>query len=289
MKSGYIAIIGEPNSGKSTLLNRILGERLSIVTPKAQTTRQRIVGIHNAPGAQMIFLDTPGLHDSEKPLNRFMMGEAGAAVKDADVVCVVVDAADSAMPKKACRFHKGSKCVVALNKLDTILDRPWEAVVGEYRALCGGVEAFGISAKTGHGVDALVAKLAEMLPEGEPFYPCDIYTEHPVRFIAAEMIREQAMLCMHQEIPYSVAVEIEEYREEPHIHRIQASIVVDKDSQKGMVIGSGGQMIKRIGELSRAKIEALVGAKVFLKLLVKVDKNWTRKPRAIKRYFQTSR
>lgn len=283
MRSGYISIIGKPNSGKSTLLNKILGEQLSIVTHKAQTTRQKVLGIHNAPGVQMIFLDTPGIHESVKPINQFMMEQVAAAVGDADVICYVQDVNDADLNILSEKWDlRTKKVIVAVNKLDKILDRPWESVVSEYERSFKDFSVMGISAKTGFGVDALVARLADLLPEGQPFYPDDIYTEHPVRFLVSEIIREQVLLLMQEEIPYSVAVEIEDYKEEPKIHRIHASIIVEKESQKGMVIGAGGKMIKKIGEQSRAKIEALVGIKVFLKLFVKVEKNWTKNPNMVK-------
>lgn len=283
MKAGYISIIGRPNSGKSTLLNRILGEQLSIVTRKAQTTRHKIIGIHNVPGAQMIFLDTPGIHESKKPLNQYMMEVVDAAAQDADVICWVEDVTqDQGLRIKDL---SAEKTLIVLNKLDLVLDRPWQDVIDMYKEKFKDREVVGISAKTGYGVDELVSKLAEKLPEGEPFYPDDMYTEHPLRFIVAEIIREQVLDLMHQEIPYSVAIEIEQYKEEENIHRIFANIVVDKESQKGMIIGSGGQMIKKIGELARTKIEQIVGCRVFLKLFVKVEKNWTKDPKAIKRLY----
>ncbi len=289
MKSGYVSIIGRPNSGKSTLLNKILGEELSIVTPKAQTTRHKVVGIHNLPGAQIVFLDTPGFHESEKAINKYMMEVVEHAIKDADVICVVIDVIKD--HEKGTSFVEllknvdKSKVILAINKLDTILDRPWETIIADYQARYEGYQVVGISAKSGHGVNELIDLMADPLPEGEPFYPDNIYTEHPVRFLVAETIREQIIYQMHQEIPHSIAVEIEDYKEEDHIHRIHAAIVVDKDSQKGMIIGKGGHQIKKIGEAARAKIEALVGIKVFLKLFVKVEKNWTKDPQAIKRLY----
>jgi GTP-binding protein Era len=286
MKSGYISIIGKPNSGKSTLLNKILGEELSIVTHKAQTTRQKIVGIHNVPGAQMIFLDTPGIHDSKKPINQYMMGVVDAAHKDADVICIVIDITDKDLTDLLDqKITDSENVIIVLNKLDLIMDRPWQSVADEYKTKFPKNEVVGISAKTGLGVDELVANLIEKLPEGEPFYPDDIYTEHPVRFLVAEIIREQVLLNMHQEVPYSVAVEIEDYKEQETIHKIHAAVIVEKESQKRMIIGTGGKMIKKIGQTARVKIESLVGMKVFLKLFVKVEQNWTKDQKAIKRLY----
>lgn len=296
MKSGYIAIVGRPNSGKSTLLNKILGERLSIVTHKAQTTRHRIVGIHNTKGAQMIFLDTPGIHESEKELNKYMMGSIEQAISDADVVCLVVDVREARSrkpeagenksdPRPLASGFKRKNVIYILNKIDLILDQSWLKIVEDFQKQYDEYETIAISAKTGFGVEELVTRLKESLPEGECLYPDDIYTEHPMRFLAAELIREQVFLLMHDEVPYSVAVEIEGYKEKPKIDSISAAIVVEKESQKAMVIGKGGQMIKKIGESARLKIEEMTGKKAFLKLFVKVEKNWTKDPKQIKALF----
>lgn len=292
MKSGYISLIGLPNTGKSTLLNRILGEQLSIATRKAQTTRHKIVGIHNLPGGQLVFLDTPGIHDSNKPLNRYMMEVVDSALGDADVICWIIDVKNEAAEQiknstvlTHLAKHPEKKIIIAVNKVDLVMDKTWETIARDYKEATGFENVVAVSAKTGFGVDELAAKLQENLPDGEPFYPDDIFTEHPVRFLVAEIIRENILELMHEELPYSVAVEIESYKEEENIHRIQAAIIVDKDSQKGMMIGAGGRMIKKIGELSRKKIENLVGTKVFLKLFVKVEKNWTKDPAAIKKIY----
>lgn len=292
MKCGYVSIIGRPNSGKSTLLNKILGESLSIVTHKAQTTRRKITGIHTTPEAQILFLDTPGYHESSKPLNQYMMDEVRGAIKDADVICWVVDGhsresgnleqtLDSCFRRNdTTKKLQLSKIIIAFNKCDLSKNDDL------FKQLSDQYSTINISAKTGVGIDQLVNALIEKLPEGPPFYPDDIYTEHPVRFLVAEIIREQILNLMHQEIPYSIAVEIEDYKEEERIHRIQAAIIVDKESQKGMVIGTGGEMIKKIGSAARVKIESLVDCKVFLKLFVKVEKNWTKDPKTVKRILE---
>lgn len=289
MKSGYVSIVGRPNSGKSTLLNRILGEELSIVTPKAQTTRHKIIGIHNMDGAQIIFLDTPGYHESSKPLNQFMTEQIESAILDSDVICWLFDV--SCPPVEIERDISSSimdikpdKAIIVLNKVDMIFGRSWKDVHSEYKGRFKSFDVEVISAKTGLGVDELVSRLKEKLPSGEPFYSDDIYTKHPVRFLVSETIREQVFNLMHQEIPYSVAVEVETYKEEKNIHRIHASIIVEKESQKGMVIGKDGAMIKKIGEISRVKIEHLVGIKVFLKLFVRVEKNWTKNRSMIRKF-----
>lgn len=287
MKAGYVSLVGLPNSGKSTLLNKILGEKLAIVTRKAQTTRQKIVGIHNMPGVQIVFLDTPGMHKSEKPLNKYMMAVVDAAIEDADLVAYVIDISGSSGHPEPVEGWKTKNFVIILNKVDLVLDNPWQETVDQFKTKYEINDVVAVSAKTGFGVDELINKIAEKLPEGDPFYPEDIYTEHPLRFIVSEIVREQVLLNMHQEIPYSIAVEVEDYKEEENIHRIYASIVVEKESQKGMIIGAGGRMIKNIGRSARAKIESIVRTKVFLKLFVKVEKNWTKDPKAIKRLYSS--
>jgi len=329
MKSGRIAIIGRPNVGKSTLVNRLIGEQLSIVTPKPQTTRQNIVGIYNAQGIQAVFLDTPGFHESKKAINKAMVERIGEALSSADVVVLMVEP-DKRGPTDVELELFGRACkniIIVINKIDTVLDEPWGLVVerywnafnsppppspsplkGEGKRSCttlsfsrekkeketcqtipspfrgegqGGGEisnipVIAVSAALGNGCDTLLNKIVEFLPEGEPVYPVDEYTEHTLRFLTAELIREQATLILKQELPYSLKVEVEDFKEGPPIVKIRASIIVEKESQKGIVIGAKGAMIKKIGTLAREKIEKLVGGKVYLELFVKVVKDWTK-------------
>jgi GTP-binding protein Era len=287
MKSGFIAIIGQPNVGKSTLLNRFIGESLAIVTPKPQTTRQNIKGILNKKDVQAIFLDTPGFHESTKLLNKVMVEKVGEALADADVAVLMMEPKKKTDDIDRTLFNKISgvgKKIIAINKIDTVMGKPWGEIVEKYWKEFDETPTVAISATKGANCDILLDKIIEFLPEGEPFYPVDEYTEHPVRFLAAEIIREQAMLTLHQELPYSLAVEIDEFKDAASaggITRIRAFIIVEKDSQKAIVIGSGGSMIKKIGTLARVKIEALVGTKVFLELFAKVEPNWTRDPNII--------
>ncbi|MBN1282172.1 MAG: GTPase Era [Proteobacteria bacterium] len=288
MKSGFVAIIGRPNVGKSTLVNAILREQLAIVTPKEQTTRHRIIGILNAEGSQIVFLDTPGFHRSRKPLNRAMNEIVSAVMDDADVVCLLVDAAsrDHAIERELFGRIGADRCVVVANKSDLVERSGFEAAALKFRDEWGAREMVFVSALRGDGVPELVEAIRERLPEGEPLYPTDSYTAHPVRFLAAEIIRKQLFLQMHEEIPYSAAVEIEEFRDpraEGELTRIVAAIVVERESQKGMVIGKGGSRIKEIGTRARKEIEELVGGRVFLDLSVRVVRDWTKDPESIKK------
>lgn len=280
-KSGYAAIIGRPNVGKSTLLNAIVGEPLSIVTPKPQTTRHKISGIYNDSDSQIVFLDTPGYHQSSKPLNRVMNDIVDRVVGDADVICLMIEAG-----QKDIEIEKGlfdrigvNRCIVLINKADTVARGEYDAMALRIRDEWNAKELIILSALKNHGVAELIETIKKRLPEGEPFFPTDIYTEHPVRFIAAELVREEVIVQMRQEIPYAAAVIIDDFKdatEAKPITVIKATIVVEKDSQKAMVIGKGGSRIKEIGKKSRGKIEKLVGGKVFLELNVRVEKDWTK-------------
>lgn len=291
-KAGYVAIVGRPNVGKSTLLNAILGERLAIVTPKPQTTRHRITGILNNKEMQIIFLDTPGYHQSGKPLNQVMNEVVDSVISDADVVCLMVEAAQDDVEIEHGLFNRigADRCIVVVNKADLVGRDRFENIAEKFHQW-GTKELVIISALMNIGTYELVETLKGRLPEGHPFYPEDIYTEHPVRFIAAELIREEVFRQMHQEIPYSSAIEIEEFKdptEERPLTRIRAAIVVERDSQKSMIIGKGGRRIKEIGTRARMKIEELVGGKVYLDLFVRVEKDWTKDEEAIRRMYGQS-
>jgi len=292
-KAGFVAIIGRPNVGKSTLLNAILGERLAIVTPKPQTTRHRIVGILNEPDAQIVFLDTPGYHRSEKPLNQAMNDIVDSVIDDADVCCLMLEAPAKDLEMERSLFERigSERCILVANKSDLVQRADFEKIAVRFRDEWGARELVLLSALKNEGVQTLIHAIRAHLPEGEAFYPDDSYTSHPVRFIAAELIREQLFLQMQQEIPYSSAVEIEEFKdatESDPITRIRAAVVVEKESQKAMVIGKGGRRIKEIGTRARKAIEELVGGKVFLELQVKVEKDWTKDRDAIRRLGYSS-
>lgn len=280
-RCGYVAIVGRPNVGKSTLLNAILGERVAIVTPKPQTTRHRIMGILNSPDAQVIFLDTPGYHLSRKPLNQAMNEIVDRVQADADLVCLLMEAGkgEAEIERELFRRIGADRALVVLTKCDLIPRDRYDELARHFRDAWGAKELVILSALKNQGVATLVEALKERLPEGPALYPDDIFTEHPVRFLVSELIREQLFLQMREEIPYAAAVVIEEFKDTTPDHPvtlIRASIVLEKESQKGMVVGRGGRRIKEIGRKSRPGIEALVGGKVFLDLSVRVEKDWTK-------------
>lgn len=286
-KSGYVALIGQPNVGKSTLLNAILGERLAIVTPKPQTTRHRITGIYNEKDCQIIFLDTPGYHESPKPLNQAMLEVVDDVMHDADVVCLMVepDSDDPKLDRELFDRIGAGRCIVLINKADTVHEDRFKELAQQLHDAWGAREVLVISALKNIGVVSLIEAIKGRLPEGPAYYPQDEFTDLNLRFLAGEIIREQVFDQMHQEIPYSAAVQVEEFREPregERVTRIAASIVLEKDSQKGMVIGKKGSRIKDIGRKARERIEDLVGGKVYLELNVRVEKNWTKDDRLLR-------
>jgi len=284
-KAGFVAIVGAPNAGKSTLLNHILGEKVAIVTPKPQTTRHRILGVHTQsdPPAQLVFWDTPGLHTPGKVLlNQEMMNRALAALTDSDIALWVVDAQKRGREHDtALEVVMQNRCrpvIVALNKVDAAPDKTQLLpLINEIQVKVAPEVIVPISARTGDGVPALLAEAIKLLPANPPFYPEDTLTDQPERIIAAEMIREAVFKFTSQEIPYSTAVTIDEFKEEPHIINIAATIHVEKESQKGVIIGAQGAMIKKIGHTSRLAIERMTGAKVFLQLFVRTTRDWSKK------------
>jgi GTPase len=284
-RAGIVTVAGRPNAGKSTLLNRIVGEKLAIVSPKPQSTRDRIVGIHSAGETQIILLDTPGLLDPRYALQRAMRATALAALADADVILYLADAtAGEPEPLGAVaglEHPLRAPIVLALNKVDLVPAASREGL----RARAP--DAALISAATGDGVDALVARLAAMLPESPFLYPEDELSTQTVRFFVAELIRETAFEQLDDELPYGVACVIEEFRESQTPVYIRAVLHVERDSQKRILIGSGGRRIRAIGRDSRRKIETLVGSPVYLDLWVKVLPNWRRNPRALARLGYT--
>lgn len=286
-KSGTIAILGQPNVGKSTLLNRIIGEPVAIVTSKPQTTRNRILGILHRPEAQIVFVDTPGYHSIPRALNQFMLNEIEQTINESDGCCFLVDP-DPEFPElndELLERLASKNPIVVVNKADTLTAAEKEEIASELRRRWNLKELFFISAKSGDGVEELIRRFIEGLSVGPPFYSDDVYTQMPLRFLAAEAVREQALLLLNQELPYGIAVEILGFEEKPTITVIKANIVVDRPSHKSMVIGSKGQMIKKIGTRAREKIELLMGGtKVFLELFVKVDEDWTKSPDKLRTY-----
>jgi len=290
-RCGVVAIAGRPNVGKSTLLNRLLGAKIAIVTPKPQTTRDRILGVLTLPGCQVLFHDAPGIHSPHRALNRRMVSEALAAIADADVVVMVTDAraASAAAGEDRHVLDRVAACgrpvVLALNKIDTIAKPALLPVIDAFSRAHPFAAVVPVSALTGDGLDVLVGEVRALLPEGPPLYPADDLSDRSLRFIAAEVVREKLMLFAREEVPYSAAVTIDQFLEPapPEVVRIFATIHVERDSQKAIVIGKGGAMLKRIGSAAREDIEALVGRKVFLKLFVAVDRDWSTTDAGLKR------
>jgi GTP-binding protein Era len=289
-RSGFISIIGRPNVGKSTLLNRILGTKIAITANKPQTTRNRILGIHNMPGAQLLFLDTPGIHRATGKLNRFMVDQALSACSGVDLILYVVEVKDRPGPGDDFILDvlRQSQLPVLLliNKIDQL---PKERQLELMAAFAGRFpfrEIVPVSAQSGENVDYLLNLLPRYLKEGPPYYAEDMITDLPERFIVAEMIREQVLKQIHDEIPYRVATLVEHFEEKPekNLVVIQAVIIVDRDTHKGILVGKQGATIRAIGKAARIDIERLLDARVFLELFVKVQKNWTESERLLKEF-----
>ncbi len=288
-KSGYVAIIGRPNVGKSTLLNSILGQKVAIVTPKPQTTRNRIVGIKNLPGAQIVFLDTPGIHKPKERLGEYMVREAMRTLKEVDIVVTMVEPWKPRMAEqkliesiKQAKDKYSYKTILAINKIDTVKKAELLPIIDAYSHLMDFEEIIPISALKGDGLDRLLQLLVRYLPEGPKYYPEDMLTDQLERFMVSEIIREKVMLLTRDEIPYSTAVEILSWEDKDTLTVISANIYVEKDSQKGIIIGNKGQRLKDIGRRAREEIEALLGTKVYLELWVKVKRDWREKVSALR-------
>jgi GTP-binding protein Era len=282
-KAGIVTVVGKPNAGKSTLLNRIVGQKLSITSPKPQSTRDRIVGILTEGETQMILADTPGLLEPRYALQQAMRATALLALEDADVIVYVADAAEGvpAPLREAAALKRAPRApaLLALNKIDLVPS----AARGRLIELAG-EGAFPLSATTGEGLDALLGAIRERLPDSPFLYPEDEIGTQSLRFFTAELIRETALEQLDEEVPYSVACEIEEFREERRPVYIRAVIHVERDSQKRILIGHQGARIRSIGSAARVKIEELVGSAVYLDLWVKVLPNWRRDPRSLRRF-----
>ncbi len=286
-KSGFIAIIGAPNVGKSTLLNQILGQKISITSEKPQTTRTRILGVLHRPHAQLIFLDTPGVHQAKQTLNKRMVKVALGALSDVDQILYVIDAKcrDEGSDAFLLRNLRKTKTPVtlAINKVDLIKKEAILPLIETWSKRHPFHAIVPISALKNIQVDQLLDEMSALLPEGPLYFPEDTITDQPARFIAAEMIREKIFRLTGKEIPYSVAVTIDTFKERPDKNRvdIEATIHVERDSQKGIIIGKGGAMLKKIGSMARSDIQRMVGSQVFLKLWVRVQKNWGRNERVL--------
>jgi GTP-binding protein Era len=277
-RSGFIAIVGRPNAGKSTLVNTLVGRKIAIVSTRPQTTRNRIQGIVNRDDAQIVLVDTPGLHQAKNVLSRQMMDEAQHALEGVDVLSLIVDASENfgAGDEFSLEWVKRFKgpTFLLLNKVDRVKKPLLLLMIEKYAALYNFAEIFPISALTGEGCPELVNSWLQLLPESPPYFPADQFTDQPERFLAAEFIREKAILATREEVPHAVAVLIDSFEEKKTLVKIRATIFVERDGQKGILIGKRGETMKKIGTEARKEIEAILGAKVFLELFVKVQANW---------------
>jgi GTP-binding protein Era len=289
-KSGYVAIVGAPNAGKSTLLNRLLGEKISITSKKPQTTRNRILGVVHRPGAQIVFIDTPGIFKAKDTLNLRIVDTALSAIGDADMILFVLDTANPDPTSEYFlikRLQKQERPVIlALNKIDLIEKADLLTVIEKWSTQYRFDVIVPISASEGTQLDALTGAMENFLPAGPPYFPEDTLTDLPERFIAAEMIRETIFRLTGEEIPYATAVTVDSFKEEKSgmLVKIEATIHLERASQKGIIIGKEGSKLKRIGTESRKKIEGMLDTKVFLKLFVRVQKNWRKDTRALRKF-----
>ncbi|MBB6175259.1 GTP-binding protein Era [Anoxybacillus tengchongensis] len=282
-KSGFVAIIGRPNVGKSTFLNRVIGQKIAIMSDKPQTTRNKIQGVYTTDDAQIIFIDTPGIHKPKHKLGDFMVKVAQSALQEVDLILFMVNAVEG--------LGRGDEFIIerlkqvqtpiflVINKIDEIHPDDLLPLIEQYRSLHSFAEVIPISALQGNNVETLLQQIKNYLPEGPQYYPAHQVTDHPERFIIAEFIREKALHLTREEVPHSIAVVIDsiERRENSDTVYVAATIIVERDSQKGIIIGKRGQMLKEIGQRARVDIEALLGSKVFLELWVKVQKDWRNK------------
>jgi GTP-binding protein Era len=280
--SGFVSILGRPNAGKSTLLNRLAGAKVAIVADKPQTTRDAIQAVVTMPGAQIAFIDTPGMHEPKNALNRKMMEAVRAAMKDQDALIWMADATlgfeESAGPYLEAVTESGTPAILVLNKIDLVANKASLIPLLDAYQRAIPFEAYvPVSAETGEGCEALIGEIVKRLPEGPRYYPADHLTDQPLRFLSAEIIREKILHATGQEVPHSVAVLIEKWEETPGLARILAAIHVERAGQKAIVIGRGGEMLKRIGTLARKELQERLGKKVYLEFFVKVEKDWRRR------------
>jgi GTP-binding protein Era len=291
-RAGFVTVIGRPNAGKSTLVNRLVGQKIAIVTSKPQTTRNRIQGIVTRPDAQVVLIDTPGVHEAKTLLNRQMMKEVAAALEGIDVLVVMVDASE------VIGFHGGTrpfdplvldrtkrfqgKTILALNKIDKV---PKQKLLPLLDAL-GKAHEFAamvpVSALKGDGCNTLLDEIVKLLPQGEPYFPEDQVTDQPERFLASEIVREKAIALTYHEVPHALAVVVDKWEETPRLLRIQMTLTVERRTQKKILIGHKGEMLKKIGTQARKELEEILGAKIFLGLFVKVAENWRENPMALR-------
>lgn len=289
-RAGFVAVVGKPNVGKSTLMNAYLGEKVAIVSPKPQTTRDRQLGILTRPDAQIVFVDTPGIHDPQTKLGEYMVDVASEAIDDADVILFIVDVshkptkADEFIAQRLRKYGADKHIVLAMNKADLIKQddaRPHQAA---YHALVPDAEPVTLSAARGEGRNALLERIVNLLPMGPRYYPADQLTDVQVRDNVADIIREKVLHLFEQEVPHAVAVQVDEFKERSdELTYIAATIYVERDSQKGILIGKNGQMLKKVGERARPDLEEILGTKVYLELWVKVLKDWRKNEKSLRR------
>ena len=285
-KSGFIAIIGRPNVGKSTLMNAILGEKVSIISDRPQTTRNKILGVRNIEGAQLVFLDTPGIHKGKYLMDKLMVKEAMSSLEGTDLILAVVDAErplteEDEMVLGSLKEARQPVFLI-INKVDLIRKELLLPQICRYSSSYGFKEVIPLSATKGEGIEGLIRLMKDVLPEGPRYFPEEALTDRPERFIITEIIREKAINITREEIPYSIAVMVDEFKEKEKLVSITSTIYVERDSQKGIIIGKGGNMLKRIGTEARKEIEGVLDCKVYLELWVKVHKDWRKDPRFLR-------
>jgi GTPase len=285
-KSGFVAIIGRPNAGKSTLVNRLVGQKVAIVTSKPQTTRNRIQGIVTRENAQVVLIDTPGLHDAKTALNKQMMREVAAALEGIDVLVLMVDATttqpqvDHLLIDKSKRF--AGKTILVLNKVDKLARQKLAPLLDAFGKTHEFAAIVPISALKGEGCDEVLDEAINLLPEGDPYFPEDQVTDQPERFLASEIVREKAIALTYHEVPHALAVVVDKWEETPKLLRIDMTLTVERGSQKKILIGHKGEMLKKIGTQARRELEEILGTRIFLGLFVKVSENWRENPMAVR-------
>ncbi|HKF25204.1 MAG TPA: GTPase Era [Candidatus Acidoferrum sp.] len=291
-KAGFVAIVGRPNAGKSTLLNRLVGQKVAIVTSKPQTTRNRIQGIVSRNDGQVVVIDTPGLHEARTVLNRQMMKEVAAALEGIDVLVLMVDASEAArgrggsvhvdplLVERAKRFE--GRTILALNKVDKTPKQVLLPLLEAFRKAHPFLAMVPVSALKGEGCEELLGEIMKQLPENDPYFPEDQVTDQPERFLASEIVREKAIALTYHEVPHALAVAVDKWEATPKMLRIQMTLTVERPAQKKIVIGHKGEMLKKIGTLARKELEEILGEKIFLGLFVKVSESWRENPMAVR-------
>ena len=292
-KSGFAAIIGRPNVGKSTLMNELIGQKIAITSHKPQTTRNKIQTVYTSEKGQIVFLDTPGIHKAKNRLGEYMVKSVNMAVRDVDVILWLVEASEKIGPtdKRIAEKLQGINIpiILVINKIDTVSRDELLGIIGSLKDLCDFAEVVPVSALKGDNTETLIEQIFKYLPYGQPYYDEDTVTDQPVKQITAELIREKALKCLDEEIPHGVAVTVDRMKFDKDIVHIDATIICEKDSHKGIIIGKQGQMLKKIGSAARYEIERLVESRVNLKLWVKVKKDWRDSDILLKNFGYDSR